>query len=110
MSVSIAKGPAATAPATASPSASRNSSTWSAVAALSERWIVGWCPPKDSCGWTYQPARVIASVIVKTSQVPSVAKATSVDSGRTTTRSALILAIPSTNRSTASSTFRVRAR
>lgn len=80
------------------------------MAALSERWIVGWCPPKDSCGWTYQPARVIASVIVKTSQVPSVAKATSVESGGTTTRRAPRPRIPSTSRSTPSSTFSVSDR
>ena len=72
--------------------------------------MVGSRPSKESCGWTYQPARVIASVMVKTSQLPSVAKATSVESGRTTTRSPSIREIPSTSRSTPSSTFSVRAR
>ena len=54
---STATGPAATAAATASPSAARNSSTCGSVPALTERWIVGGCPAKDICGWTYQPAR-----------------------------------------------------
>ena len=107
---SIAIGPLATASLTAAESASRNSPVWSAVAALRDRWMVGGPPSKDSCGWTYQPARVIASVIVKTSQVSSVAKATSVESGRTTTRSASIAEIPATSSSTPSSTRRVSDR
>jgi hypothetical protein len=81
-----------------------------AVAALSDRWIVGRSPRNESCGWTYQPARVIASVIVKTSHVSSVLNATSVESGGTTTDSGPIVSTPATSRSTPSRTARVSSR
>ena len=105
---STVTGPAARAASTEARSASRNSGTCRPVAALSVRWSVGGRPANDICGWTYQSRAAISTAIVNTSQLPSVASATSVESGGTTTRSAGSFATPSTIRSTASSTSRPR--
>ena len=80
------------------------SSSPASVAALTERCTLAGWPSYDSCGWTYHPRATISSVSVNGSHESSVASATSVDSGGTTTRSAGTASTAATIRSTASKT------
>ena len=63
-----------------------------AVAALTDRWIVGGVPAYDICGWTNQPRAAISSQTVNASQLPSVTRVTRVESGATSERHPVDLA------------------